>query len=39
MKNIIYTVLMVINSLSLAYMIGITITYFFAVALLRQGAQ
>jgi len=28
MRNVIYAVLMVINSLSLAYMIGITITYF-----------
>lgn len=28
MRNVIYAILMVINSLSLAYMIGITLTYF-----------
>ena len=28
MKSVIYTILMVLNSLSLVYMIGITITYF-----------
>ncbi|MEA4997897.1 MAG: glycosyltransferase [Candidatus Limiplasma sp.] len=28
MKNVLYVVLMVLNSLSLAYMIGITVTYF-----------
>ena len=31
MRNILYGILMIINNISLAYMIGITITYFLQI--------